>query len=407
MWPWLKRWLDWAMHDLWPLHRLGPRPQALHFSYEKGGLTVPEQPIPWNAEAVLIEASVRLSGARTKNDFSLHLPDVPPIPAESIHREPSDDRCHVFFRIPTPAASTTAEVRWRSRILGQLTLPVLSCEEFLGNLRIQMPALFVRIADQSVAAQTFVSSQCKGLMASAVITSPTSLAPLRDLGVQVEFRSERSGTICTVPTALTSSQLAGRQALVTAVPVRFPRRTGVFTATWMVGDRPLLTQRFRAITLRSFQRSLRISDTRVVVQSSRDGTRLHRQLPAVGKGDRVGPCFFVASREAGMAGLCPLQVHAVVNGGRQPFLLSDQAILITDGPALVAPGTIDMEDIGQVTGFELRLKERVLGLLSLSPAPAAAFTSEGGFKAPHDFSWTPAADDELSERLAKLMNNPR
>ena len=32
MWPWIKRWRDWAMHDLWPLHRIGPQPQALHFS---------------------------------------------------------------------------------------------------------------------------------------------------------------------------------------------------------------------------------------------------------------------------------------------------------------------------------------------------------------------------------------
>ena len=43
MWPWIKRWRDWAMHDLWPLHRVNCRPQALHFSYEKAGLTLPDQ----------------------------------------------------------------------------------------------------------------------------------------------------------------------------------------------------------------------------------------------------------------------------------------------------------------------------------------------------------------------------
>jgi hypothetical protein len=42
MWPWIKRWRDWAMHDLWPLHRSGPQPQALHYSYEQAGLFVAE-----------------------------------------------------------------------------------------------------------------------------------------------------------------------------------------------------------------------------------------------------------------------------------------------------------------------------------------------------------------------------
>ena len=46
-----------------------------------------------------------------------------------------------------------------------------------------------------------------------------------------------------------------------------------------------------------------------------------------------------------------------------------------------------------------------LGLLALSPVPTAAFTSEGGFKGPvGDFLWTPAADEELSERLNRLVN---
>ena len=60
MWPWIKRWRDWAMTDLWSMHRIGPQPQALHYSYEKAGLTLHDQPIPWNAEAVLVEALVRL-----------------------------------------------------------------------------------------------------------------------------------------------------------------------------------------------------------------------------------------------------------------------------------------------------------------------------------------------------------
>ena len=74
------------------------------------------------------------------------------------------------------------------------------------------------------------------------------------------------------------------------------------------------------------------------------------------------------------------------------------------GPTVFAPGTVDAADLGQVTTFELRLKGSVLGVLSLCPVPAASFTSEGGFKAPADFAWTPTADEELTERLSKLMD---
>src|SRR6202049_3168011 len=75
-WPWIKRWRGWAMRDLWNLFRnSGPQSQALHFSYEKSGLKLDNQPIPGNAEAVVVEANVRLSApaARQKDDFRLRL----------------------------------------------------------------------------------------------------------------------------------------------------------------------------------------------------------------------------------------------------------------------------------------------------------------------------------------------
>jgi len=42
-------------------------------------------------------------------------------------------------------------------------------------------------------------------------------------------------------------------------------------------------------------------------------------------------------------------------------------------------------------------------VLSLSPAPAATFTNEGGFKAPQDFTWSAAAEEEMTERLNRLF----
>jgi hypothetical protein len=403
MWPWIKRWRDWAMHDLWPMHRLGNRPQALHVSYEKAGLTVHDQPIPWNAEAVLVEAVLRIPANRRKNDFQLMLPDQVPVVAENLRREENDERHRLYFRFSPPRQSTTAEIVYRGNPLGQVALPMINREEFVRNLRVQMPTLFVRLGGQSVACQTFVSTQCKGLMASAVVASPTSLAPLLDLGLQVEFRSERTGAVLAVPAPLTSSQLAGRQALISLAPRKFPRRIGSWVVTWKVGETVLVTQRLRAISQGHFQKSLRVADTRFVVQSLKEGVRLRRQVPPLEAGDRVGPCFLVCSREAGMAGLTNLRAHVQVPGAAQPPVLAEDAFLITDGPAIFAPGTLEANDINQVSGFELRVKDRVLGMLSMCPAPAATFSSEGSFKAADEFIWTAAAEEELNDRLNRLI----
>src|SRR6516225_8667522 len=112
MWPWIKRWRDWAMNELWPLNRLGHQPQALHFSYEKAGLTIHDQPIPWNAEAVMVEALVRALPAapKRKSDFALRLPGQDLIAADNLRLPEGEERQHILFRIPPPATTTTAEV---------------------------------------------------------------------------------------------------------------------------------------------------------------------------------------------------------------------------------------------------------------------------------------------------------
>jgi hypothetical protein len=405
MWPWIKRWRDWAMNDLWPFYRITPQPQALHYSYEKAGLTVHDQPIPWNAEAVLVEARLRLpaSAGRRKADFALRLPGRDPVPADDLRRHDGESHYRISFRAEPPGLTTTAEVLYRSHVLGQLTLPFLGRDEFLQGVRLQMPTVFVRLGEDNVACQTFVATQCKGLLTSAVLTSPTSLVPLLDMDLQVEFRNERGGPGQTVPARLCSSQLASRHALVTVVPKRFPRRIGSWLATWTLAGRPLASQRVRAISTRSFQRSLRVNDSRFVLRSHKGEVTLARQVPPTDRPARVGPCFLVSSREPGMAGLCQLQVRAQVPGSVSPPLLMEQEALITDGPTTFAPGTLDACEIGQITAFELCLKGQSLGMLSLCPAPTAAFTNEGGFKPPHDFAWSAAAEEELSDRLNRLI----
>lgn len=403
MQPWIRRCYDWAMSDLLHFGRPRPAEQAVHTRYEKAGLTLYGPPVPWNADAVVVEVLARLPpAARQRSDFTLRLPGHDPVPADAVRPDDIDGARHrVFFRLPVPAESVAAEVLWKHRLLATVPIAVLPAEQFLAGLRVANPTTAVQLGSQAVAAQTFVATQCRGLTAAAVLRSPTGLAPLADLGVTVAFRPDR-GAETVVPAPLTGSQLAGKEALVTATPARAPRRSGAYTVAWVVGGRELHSQRLTAVTGRRFVDSLRVSDARFVSADKAGKVKVARHPPPPGEAARMGPCFLLASREPGAAGLLTLQVVAVGTGANPPLVL-EQQVLVTDGPTAFAPGMIDAGDLAGLTGFELRHRGRMLGVLSVSPVPAASFNAEGSFKPPPDFAWSNTAEDELADRLGKLM----
>src|SRR5260370_42181457 len=83
---------------------------GLHVRYEKAGLILDALPIPWNADAVIVEANVRKAPSRAQQDFTLRLPNAPAVPAELIAHPDKKAPLRVFFRIPAPAQTCTAEV---------------------------------------------------------------------------------------------------------------------------------------------------------------------------------------------------------------------------------------------------------------------------------------------------------
>jgi hypothetical protein len=97
-----------------------------------------------------------------------------------------------------------------------------------------------------------------------------------------------------------------------------------------------------------------------------------------------------------------LQVRAHAKGSGHT-ILQEQEVLLTDGPFPFVPGTLEVGELAQLKHFELRCGREVLGTLPLSPVPTAAFTQEGGFSAPDSFEWSPTADEQLRERLGKLL----
>lgn len=402
MWRWVKRWADWVRNDVLALARVRRGGFDARVGFEAGGAEHLAAPVPWTADAVVVEITLRLpSAARRKGDFLLHLPGCALAAAESLRPEP-DDRVRVVFRCRVPAATTIGALLWKHRPVGPVTVSVLPAETFLSGLTIADPAVSVRLGSQVVPTRLFVADGCRGLIASAVVRAAHPLAPLADLGLAVEFRSERTGRTFAVPVALTAAQRATHEAAVVAVCPRIPRRPGVWSVSWRVGDRVLASALVEAIAARRFEDDVRLLDTRFAVADKTGVVRVMRLPPAPGVFDRIGPCFVVSGGEAGAAGVCRFAVFAVTPGNPHPTQLLDQELLVTDAPTVFAPGLLESSELVRVGAFELRLNGRVLGAAALSPVPPATLTAEGGFKPPRDFTWTAAAEEELQERLGRL-----
>ena len=185
------------MRDLWNLFRGSlPRLDGIVYAFEKAGLTLDNQPIPWCADNVLLSAVLELPPQMpcSRGDCELRVGDDTFHP-ENLRREEPGNSFRLQFRLPVPAQSTAAELIWRERSLGQVTLPILGPEEFVKKLSLEMPTASVRLGDQTMACQTYVGTQGQGMIISGVLKSPTSLAPVHELGLRVEMCREGGGPL--------------------------------------------------------------------------------------------------------------------------------------------------------------------------------------------------------------------
>jgi hypothetical protein len=406
MWRWIRHWRDWAMNEIVTPRRLMSQPQGMYYRFEKAGLTIDQQPVPWTAEVVVVEALLRLPpSARKRTDFTIQIPGMAePVAAELLRAEENGPRHRLFFRLPVPKENCSAALFWKRHILGRVEIHVISAEQFLNGLQLHLPSAFVALGGASVAASTFVSNQQQGLIASALVRSTTGLAPLLDYGLTATFKTARATKTFETAVPLSASQLMGREAIVTAIPPKLPKKAGEWSVTWSCQGKELAVTRLKAVSPRSFQESLRVCDTRFGIVSKAGIFRITRQLPTEDLA-KVGPCFLVSSREVGMAGLADFEIGLQMASGEAPPPRT-QTVLITDGPTPVTTSMLSLAEVKSATAFELRLKGKVLGVLPLSAIPIATFTAEGAYKPPPDFAWSAAAEDELSERLARLMGSP-
>jgi hypothetical protein len=390
-----------------------PTPSTgLHVRYEKAGLILDALPIPWNADAVIVEANVRLGAkaSHAKQDFTLCLAaGESAITAELVATAQKSGPLRVFFRFPAPAQSCQAEVRWREHSLGRVELPMISQAEFEAGITLDLPTLQVALGARLAACRSFVSGQAKSIFASAVLRSLTPLAPALHQDLRVVVRHGDDDLVGAVPVPLLGEQLRVRQALVTA-PLPKLRRLGAYRVSWFYGPRCLHSQPLKVIARKAFTRGLRISATRFILERDNGTMQTVRSLPT--RADQllldgiraVVPCFYVSCGEAGMAGLAPFALRALIDDTITTLGI-ENGVLVTDSPTPIVLGAAPAADLARIKHFTLTVGDRTLGNLPLLPAPQADINAEGGFAPLDDFLWSPAAEEQLNERLGKLLGD--
>lgn len=399
MLPWLTHWLAWARRKA--LGGVGPRAVAAKLGFERAGAPRWESPVPWTADAAVLDMELRAPhSARHKPDFTLRLPNAT-FPADT-YRPVGADRFRLSFRFPVPPDTVTADLLCKGRVIASVPVHVLTPVRFLTSLRLTDPTVSVRLGSTTVAATAFCPDGCTGILASAVLRCPTGLAPLAELGVRVMFHDSRTGTEHAAPVALGAAQLARSEALVTAVCPEVPRHTGGWWVIWMVGGRPIATLRVHPIPGETFEPGVRVLETRFAVLGADGDVHTTKLPPVLSETGRVGPCFVLAGSEPGAVGMCTFEISAFASSGADPGIHRTATTVVTDGPSVFVPALFEVSELVRVTGFELRLNGRLLAVASLRPVPSARITGEGGFVPPPDFVWSPAADDELADRLRRL-----
>lgn len=366
---------------------LGRPPRALGLSHGPiwSGTEVAGD-VPWCAPGVWVAALVRPPRRGGRAGFSLA--GLTPSPVAPGEVTAAGEALRLAFRLPTPSGSATAELLWRGRPVGRADIRVVTESDYRAGL-VAESGVVARLGPHHVAAGVVAARQCRGLVAALTLRHAGGLLPLSSLGVSARY-DRRGAPGLVLPVALDAARL-GAGSLTIAVPLPGPG-LGRAAVTWQVGGAAVARDGVRGVGGARLRAGVRVAEAGFVVVSG--GTSEAVRHPPPRYEGAIGPRFALACRP-GWAGMVSYEVRAAGGGpswgGRA---------LVTGEPARLPLGLLSAG--AELTGFELVVGGVAMGGAQARPVPSATFTAEGKFAPPPDFPWTPAADDELADRLGRL-----
>ena len=307
----MRRWLRSVSRLFGTIRYLGvPRRRAWYLVTSGRAWRFGTSESPGTPKRCLLKRSFacRRAAVALREDFALYMPDGRSVRAAGL-RECGPERLRVSFRLLPLREAMAVTVTWRSRKLSRLKLPYLGETEFLQGLRLDAPALLARIGGRSTPCAAIVAGQCDGLSCCGLLTNSTSLLPLAGMEFTIEFVHDASGRSYRVTPPLGRAELTSRRAFVMLQPKDFPDCPGPWSVRCSVAGRPLATLELRVVTPDAFERSIYLVDACYQCEKGNGAATIRPYPTILGDIRRLGPRFRVASREAGVAGLCTLDMR--------------------------------------------------------------------------------------------------
>jgi hypothetical protein len=397
----LRRFRHWLWWRLWRWGK--PLLHSLRHEYEKAGIRIGEEPVPWNADDIFVHAQISLPPFVDwcKSDFELRAPGWRSQTAISVEKKQEDDLFDVCFRCPSLQGPVLAVLLCQGTRLGRIRLPFLSADNFLSGLRIDAATVVASLRDSEIPCQSLADGQSHHMIATGILCSPTSLLPLIGFEIVAEVEDNDGQAERVIRPRLSAGQLQSKQASLCMTIGQSNRFRGGLRVNWRVGNRILARCSMRNVSRSMFQESIYLVESRYVYQDDPQSMNKESHRATAPENAFPRPCFVLASKEPGLAGVCPLELRVNFRDqARRPMAVLE-TMVITQTPALFSPKV--PVRCGEIRSFELFCAGRMLGVVRVSPAPSASFNREGGFKATEDYLWNAWAEEEVANRLQMLM----
>ncbi len=173
MWSLIRPWRAWAMRDNWLSTTPGVHIRSFVHRHTLGNFTFEDEAIPWSADTLELEAVIQCGPRRRpqQSDLMLRLETGDSFTAIDFRPEQVGNSFRIRFHVGVPKRSTVAQLFLRQWTLGQITLPMLSAQQFQAAIECSSPAVHVLLGSRYVSCQSFVATQVRGVLASIVLRS--------------------------------------------------------------------------------------------------------------------------------------------------------------------------------------------------------------------------------------------
>ncbi|NBY03341.1 MAG: hypothetical protein EBQ87_15390 [Planctomycetes bacterium] len=133
--------------------------KALQLGYESKGLKVVSPVIPWFAEKIFLEVSIRFPDKFlcSATDFSLQLGKSSSILGNNlqISEAVGHKAGKVVFQLDNLLKNCKAKIYFKKKLISEIDIPFLTKEAFLASVEVHSPALHCNFDGQIVSCQSF------------------------------------------------------------------------------------------------------------------------------------------------------------------------------------------------------------------------------------------------------------